>query len=109
LNNLKRNKIMETMFNHTKDCFRKAIGFDKNDMKEINAKLAKMSRHIIMTQCKQSELCEEIAKEFSYNELLFIATLFITEKTAMIVRADANISELMQLVELLKELKEKGE
>jgi hypothetical protein len=99
---------METMFNHAKDCFREAIGFDDNDMNQINAKLTNMSKHIILTQCKQSKLCEEIAKEFSYTELLFIATLFVTEKTAMIVGRDTNISELVQLIELLKELKERG-
>lgn len=99
---------METIFDHKKP-FVESMGFDLNDIHQVNTKLANMSKHIIMTSCKQSELCEEIAKTFSYNELLFIATLFVTEKTAHIVGQHPELVSMMHLRDMLDDLNKKEE
>ena len=98
-----------TTFDHTKDSFIKAIGFEEKDAVQLNINLANMSKHIVMTQCKQSELCEEIAKTFSYNELLLIATLFVTEKTADIMEKNPSLGAISHLHKLLSELKDENE
>lgn len=95
---------MATIFNHDKESFVDALGFDQKDLDSINMKLAKSSKYIIMEMPKQSELCEHIAKEFSYNELLFISTLFITEKTAGIIEQNPEVLAAMKLKALLEEL-----
>jgi hypothetical protein len=100
---------METIFDHKKKSFAEALNFDLNDMQQINIKLAKMSKHMIMTTCQQSELCEEIAKTFSYNELLFITTLFVTEKTADIMGQHPQLIAMVQLKEMLEDLTKEEE
>lgn len=95
---------MATVFNHEKDSFVESLGFDQNDLNSINNKLAHSSKYIIMEMPKQSELCEHIAKEFSYNELLFIATLFVTEKTANIIGQNPEVLAAMKLKALLEQL-----
>lgn len=91
-------------FDHKKESFIEAIGFEEKDMDELNTNLANMSKHVIKTSCKQSELCEEIAKVFSYNELLLIATLYVTEKTADIVNKNPSIISTILLSRLIKDL-----
>ena len=105
LKNLKRNK-MATIFNHNKESLIEAIGFEESDLKSINMKLAVSSKYIIMETPKHSELCEHIAKEFSYNELLFIVTLFVTEKTSKILDQNPEVLATMQLKNLLDQLRD---
>jgi hypothetical protein len=100
---------METIFNHKKKSLAESLNFDLNDVHEVNSKLASMSKHIIMTTCEQSELCEEIAKTFSYNELLFITTLFVTEKTSHIVEQHPQLIAMMQLRDMLEGLNKEEE
>jgi hypothetical protein len=100
---------METIFDHKKKSLAESLNFDLNDIHEINSKLANMSKHVIMTTCEQSELCEEIAKTFSYNELLFITTLFVTEKTAHIVGQHPQLVAMMKLRDLLEDLNKEEE
>lgn len=76
---------MATKFDHTKECFIEAMGFDAKDMRDLSEKLADTSRFIIKNEPKISELTEEIAKVFSYNELLIMATTQIIEKTNTII------------------------
>lgn len=76
---------MATKFDHTKECFTEAIGFDSKDMRDLSEKLADMSKFIIKNEPKISELTEEIAGVFSYNELLIMATTQIIEKTKIII------------------------
>jgi ribonucleoside-diphosphate reductase alpha chain len=61
---------MATVFDHSKESFVKALGFDDKDFAELNSKLAKTSQVMLLEQPQQSVLCEHIAKNFSYNELL---------------------------------------
>jgi hypothetical protein len=96
---------MATVFNHEKESFIEALGFDKEDVRDINIKLANSSKYIIMDTPKNSELCEHIAKEFSYNELLFIATLFIVDKTAKIVEQEPFLLATLQMKGLLDNLR----
>lgn len=100
---------MATVFDHSKESFVEALGFDLNDMHSINVKLADISKHIIMTTCKQSELCEKIASTFSYNELLFVATLYVTEKTANIVEENPALIKMMHLKSMLEDLESEQE
>lgn len=91
--------MAELKFNHSKDLnFAETLGFSKEDVKEVNMKFAKIS-HFIVTKdpLKESELVEEITKTFSYNELLFATTIFITEKTAEIVKGNPKILMLAAL------------
>ena len=106
--NLKRNK-MDTIFDQKKKSLAESLNFDANDVHQVNIKLANMSKHVVMTSCEQSELCEEIVKTFSYNELLFITTLFVTEKTAHIVGEHPQLIAMMQLREMLEGLNKKEE
>ena len=100
---------MKTTFNHDKECFIEALGFDKGDVDSLNRKLANSSKYIIMEAPKHSELCQHIAEEFSYNELLFIATLFITEKTGNIIEQNPEVLAAMKLKSFLDQLKNEGE
>ena len=96
--------MAELKFDHSKDLdFAETLGFSKEDVKEVNMKFAKIS-HFIVTKnpLKESELIEEVAKTFSYNELLFATTIFITEKTAEIVKGNPMIAMLAALKENLK-------
>ena len=96
---------MTTTFNHDKECLIEALGFDKRDVDNLNKKLANSSKYIIMDTPKNSELCEHIAKEFSYNELLFIATLFIVDKTAKILEENPFLLASMQMKDMLDTLR----
>jgi len=100
---------METIFDHKKKSLAESLNFDLNDMHEINSKLASMSQHVLITACEQSELCEEIAKTFSYNELLFIATLFVMEKTVHIVGQHPQLVAMMKLRDMLEGLNKEEE
>jgi hypothetical protein len=100
---------MATTFDHKKESFFEALGFDKKDINDINIKLANSSKYIIMELPQQSELCEHIAKEFSYNELLFMATLFVTEKTGDIIKQNPEVLVAMKLKALFDELKDEEE
>lgn len=100
---------METTFDHTKTSLKEAMRFDDNDMHQIHSKLADMSRYILRTSCPQGELCEEIAKIFSYNELLFITTLFVMEKTGDIVGQNPQLIAMMHLKEMLEGLNKEEE
>ena len=95
---------MATIFNHEKQSFVEALGFDQKDLDSVNMKLAKSSKYIIMEMPKQSEICEHIAKEFSYTELLFVATLFVTEKTGAIIEKNPEVLAAMKLKALLEQL-----
>lgn len=96
---------MPTTFNHEKNSFIEALGLDGQDLESINMKLAKASRYIIMESPKQSELCELIAKEFSYKELLFVATLFIVDKTTAMVNENPKIVSNMLFSKFLDKLR----
>lgn len=100
---------MVTVFDHTKTSLKEALGFDDNDMHQIHSKLADTSKYILRTSCPQGELCEEIAKTFSYNELLFITTLFVMEKTNTIVGQHLDLVAIMHLKEMLEDLNKKEE
>jgi hypothetical protein len=97
---------MATTFDHKKESFFEAVGFDQKDINDINVKLANSSKYIIMELPQQSELCEHIAKEFSYNELLFMATLFVTGKTGEIIKQHPEMLVAMKLKALFDELKD---
>jgi hypothetical protein len=97
---------MSTVFNHEKESLVEALGFDQSDLKNINIKLAKSSKYIFMETPKQSKLCEHIAKEFSYNELLFVATLFVTEKTAEILEQSPFLVASLQMKDMLQKLRD---
>ena len=100
---------MATVFDHSKESFVEALGFDSKDIHDINVKLADISKHIIMTTCKQSELCEKIASTLSYNELLFVATLYVTQKTAEIVEENPVLVKMMHLKSMLEDLESEQE
>jgi hypothetical protein len=100
---------METIFDHSKKSLAESLNFDANDVHQVTTKLANMSKYVLMTSCEQSELCEEIAKTFSYNELLFVTTLFVMEKTAHIVGQHSELVTMMQLRDMLDNLKKEEE
>jgi hypothetical protein len=96
--------MAELKFDHTKDLdFLEALGMSEKDLQELNMKFAKMSHFIITKTPKKSELIEEIAKTFSYNELLFACTFFVMDKTAQIVQENAMVALLGALSSLKKE------
>ena len=92
-------KMAQIVFDHTKEETLEAIGFTSNDLESLNHKLANVSKLIILEQPKQSKVTERIAEIFSYNELLVIATMFITDKTLDMVKNNP----LLAIVELLKD------
>ena len=94
---------METTFDHKKKSLGGALGLDTEDIHQVNTKLANMSKHVIMTTCKQSELCEYIAQNFSYNELLLIGTLYVVDKTAQIIEENPQMVTLLMLQKFMKE------
>lgn len=93
---------MATTFDHSKESFVKALGFDDKDFAELNSKLAKTSQIMLLEQPQQSVLCEHIAKNFSYNELLLIATLFVVDKTAKIIEENPQLLAMVALREIFK-------
>lgn len=92
---------MATIFDHNKKCFTEAMGLDDKDMDQTNSKLADMSQFIVHKGPKISELTEEIAKVFSYNELLILSTLYVIEKTNTILIKHPDILVSSKLKELL--------
>jgi hypothetical protein len=96
---------MTTIFNHEKESLIEALGFNEKDVNSLNIKLANSSKYIIMEAPKHSELCQHIAEEFSYNELLFIATMFVSEKTANIIEQNPKVLAAKKLKALLDELR----
>jgi hypothetical protein len=96
--------MAELKFDHTKDAdFLEALGMSDNDMKELNMKFASMSHFIITKTPKKSELIEEIAKTFSYNELILASTFFVIDKTAQIVKENPMVALLGALSDLKRE------
>lgn len=90
--------MAELKFDHTKDAdFLEALGMSDNDMKELNMKFARISKFILTKEHKKSELIEEIAKTFSYNELLLATTFFLMDKTAQIVQENPMVALLSAL------------
>lgn len=96
---------MDTTFDHNKESLKDALNFDDKDMEQVTVKLAKLSHIIITKGPKQSELCEEIAKTFSYNELLFVATMFVTDKTTMILEQNPIVAQVLKFREMLDNLR----
>jgi hypothetical protein len=95
--------MAELNFDHSKDAdFLEALGLSDNDMQELNKKFASMSSLIITKQPKKSELIEEIAKTFSYNELILATTFFVLDKTTQIVKDNPMVA----LLAIMKELKD---
>ena len=90
--------MAQIVFDHTKEETLEAIGFTSNDLESLNHKLANISKLIILEQPKQSKVTQRIAETFSYNELLIIATMFITDKTLDMVKNNP----LLAIAELLK-------
>ncbi len=96
--------MAELKFDHTKDLdFLEALGMSEKDLQELNMKFAKMSHLIITKSPKKSELIEEIAKTFSYNELLFACTFFVIDKTTEIIKDNPMVALLGVLSGLKKE------
>lgn len=101
--NLNPIKMAELKFDHTKEAdFLESLGLSEEDMKDINMKFAEMSRFIIVTQPKKSELVQKIAETLSYNELILATTFFVIDKTAEIVKSNPMVA----LLSVLKDLKE---
>lgn len=94
--------MTELIFDHTQSDTTKALGLTDNDIECLNQKLANTSKFIILDQPKQSEVSQRIAEKFSYNELIVIATMFVTDKTLEMLKDNP-------LVALLGLLKDKGE
>jgi hypothetical protein len=94
--------MTELVFDHTQSDTTKALGLTDNDIESLNHKLANLSKFIILEQPKQSQVSQRIAETFSYNELIVIATMFVTDKTLEMVKDNP-------LVALLGLLKDKGE
>ena len=63
-------------FNHNKNSFLEAISFDADRSLELDGKLNEMlaESKILKTY---SEITERIAEEFSYQELIIVATMHI--------------------------------
>ena len=96
--------MAELKFDHTKDAdFLETLGMSENDMVELNRKFAKISHFIITKTPKKSELIEEIAETFSYNELLLACTFFLMDKTAQIVQENPIVALLGGLLGLKRE------
>jgi hypothetical protein len=96
--------MAELKFDHTKDAgFIEALGMSDDDMKELYMKFARISKLIITKEHKKSELIEEIAKTFSYNELLLATTFFLVDKTAQIVQDNPMVALLEALSGLKRE------
>jgi hypothetical protein len=96
--------MAELKFDHTKDLdFLEALGLSEQDMVELNMKFAKMSHFIITKTPKKSELIEEIAKTFSYNELILACTFFVMDKTTQIVQENPMVALLGALSDLKRE------
>jgi hypothetical protein len=93
---------MATVFDHSKESFVESLGFDPKDFAELNSKLARTSQVMLIEQPQQSVLCEHIAKNFSYNELLLIATLFVVDKTVQIINDHPQLLGMIALREILK-------
>jgi hypothetical protein len=93
--------MAELKFDHTKDVdFLEVLGMSEEDMKDLNMKFAKISKFLITKDHKKSELIEEIAKTFSYNELLLATTFFLMDKTAQIIEENPVITLLSALSNL---------
>lgn len=96
--------MAELKFDHTKDVdFLEVLGMSEDDMKELNMKFARLSKFIITREHKKSEIIEEIAKTFSYNELLLATTFFLVDKTAQIMEDNPVIALLSILSDLKRE------
>lgn len=100
---------MATIFDHNKDCFMESMGFNFKDLEETTGKLADMSRFIIDNEPKISELTEEIAKTFSYNELLILSTLYVVEKTNKILTKHPELLLRSKIKDLLDALQSEEE
>ena len=103
--NLKTNK-MSTKIDHNKDSIKDVLSFDDKDMEQITLKLAKLSQSILIGEISQGKLCEDIAKTFSYNELLFVATMFVTDKTSMILEQAPELMAMIKFREMFNKFKE---
>ena len=94
--------MAELKFDHTQSDTTKALGFTENDLDCLTEKLAKLSKYAILEGPKQSEIGQKIAETFSYNELIIVSTMFVLEKTLLMVKDNP-------LVGILGLLKDKGE
>jgi hypothetical protein len=100
---------MATTFDHNKECFMESMGFSSKDIEKTSGKLADMSRFIIENGPKTSELTEEIAKMFSYNELLILSTLYLVEKTNKILTEHPELLLRSKIKDLLDALQNEEE
>ncbi len=90
---------MKTLFDHTRSTVAEAMGFSEEQISELNDRLREMTKDIITSSPKVSELAEKIAQTFSYNELLLLTSRHIVQKAA-----ETSIRELLGIVkELNKE------
>lgn len=68
-------------FNHDKNSLAEALGISEKHLDEITTKLSTLALDVIKSDgFKPSHLAEKIANEFSYSELIFVATQYLMEK-----------------------------
>lgn len=72
---------MKMEFNHDKSSLAEALGISEKHLEEIGNKLSTIAIDTIKADhSKPSHIAEKIVHEFSYNELIFVATQYIMDK-----------------------------
>jgi len=104
---------MSLVFDHTKNKLSDCMGMPKEQIEQLHSKLARIAVHYDETD-KKSYTAEKIAKELSYNELIFISigyieTIINQHKIERPSRRVDGRDALNRLTNLIKKIKKDGE
>lgn len=65
---------------HSKSSFPEAVGFKEKDLNDLQDKTSDIFKDYVRKHSKMSIVTEQLRDTLSYDELLLIATIYITEK-----------------------------
>lgn len=65
---------------HSKSSFPEAVGFKKKDLNDLQDKTGNIFKDYVRKHSKMSIVTEQLRNTLSYDELLLVATIYITEK-----------------------------
>jgi len=91
--------MADIKFDHTKDSLFEAMGFSEDYLQEHAEKCSAISMKIISGKIeKTSSIAEEIVNTFSYNDLVYISTMFVGSETERILKDNPMMAMLAMVV-----------
>jgi hypothetical protein len=102
---------MSLKFDHSRNTLSESMGMSEEQLYELAEKMADISSYFIKNKDKigKSEVAEKIALEFSYSELIFIATGKIFESIDNALEKQQELFSILEKLSGMMKSKDKDE